>query len=163
MIGVRFRGLGTVREIRPIPASRDYSHLRSESVGLTRNDPAIIPRLEAREINNAGQVEGWSEEMYLIDPEHGHNITNRAFMWDPVNGTTDLNAMMGLEPDEANQMPLSYALDVNNAGQIVGFGTQGGWILTLVPEPGGAVSSLVGLWVLGISRGAGRARVRHNA
>ena len=109
-------------------------------------------------INNAGQVVGWSEEMYLIDPEHGHSITNRAFLWDPVNGTQDLNALMGFEPDDFNQLSLAYALDINNTGQIVGFGTQGGWILTPVPEPGGALIALVGLWVVGISRGARRVR-----
>jgi probable HAF family extracellular repeat protein len=126
---------------------------------LPRSDPAIVPRVEAREINNAGQVAGWSEEMYLINLEDGHGITNRAFLWDPVNGTLDLNALMGFGPDEVNQMPLSYALDVNNGGQIVGFGTRGGWILTPVPEPGGALSALAGLWLLGISRSVRRARV----
>ena len=106
---------------------------------LDLSDPRIAPYVAStREINDAGQVVGWSEEMYLIDEESGHGLIERGLLWDPSGGLRDLNAVMGFGPDEANQFPLAQAMDVNNVGQIVGYGPQGGWLLTPVPEPAGA-------------------------
>jgi hypothetical protein len=41
------------------------------------------------------------------------------------------------------QFPLAEPLDLNNVGQIVGYGPQGGWLLTPVPEPGGAAAVIL--------------------
>ena len=64
-------------------------------------------------------------------------------LWDPVGGLRDLNALMGFEPGAANQFPLAQAVDVNNLGQIVGFGLQAGWLLTPVSVPAGRVAAII--------------------
>jgi len=139
-------GVWTDGDLTPIPALPLLPGSTDESAG------AVL-----REINNLGHVVGWSQEMYLIDPESGHGTIERAFLWDPVNGTQDLSALTGLGPNEGRYYPLAQAVDINNAGQIVGFGTQGGWVLTPVPEPGG-VLSVLGLVAVG-RRAVGRRRV----
>jgi probable HAF family extracellular repeat protein len=108
--------------------------------------------LVAREINNGGEVVGWQWETYLIDEEHGHGAFERAFVWDAAGGTVDLNGLMGLEADESRQFPLAQAFDLNGLGQIVGYGPNGGWLLTPVPEPGGALLVLAALFTLGRRR-----------
>ena len=92
----------------------------------------------AGEINNRGEVAGWQEEMFLIDPESGHGTTQRAFVWDPAGGTRDLNALMGFDRGEFGEFPLARVTDLNDLGQILGYGSQGAWVLTPVPEPAGA-------------------------
>jgi probable HAF family extracellular repeat protein len=106
---------------------------------LPGSDPAMTPAVNAREINDAGQVVGWSEEMYLIDPESGHGSFDRGFVWSAAGGLVDLNAVMGLGPQSGRQFPLALPTDVNNIGQIVGYGPLGGWVLTPVPEPAAAL------------------------
>ena len=88
--------------------------------------------------------------MYFIDEESGYGSIERAFLWDSSTGALrDLNALMGFGPDPFNQFPLAYASDVNNAGQIIGFGPDGEWLLTPVPEPAGGVAALlVTAWFL---------------
>lgn len=98
--------------------------------------------LKPAEINNLGQVVGHQWELYLIDVESGYGSIERAFVWDEAGGTRDLNALMGIGPDSRNQFALAVPADVNNAGQIVGYGPQGAWLLTPVPEAG---APLVGL------------------
>ena len=100
-------------------------------------------QLKPAEINNLGQVAGHQWELFLVDVESGYGSIERAFLWDEAGGTRDLNALMGLFPDARNQLPLAVPLDVNNVGQIVGYGPQGAWLLTPVPEPG--VAALIGL------------------
>jgi hypothetical protein len=107
------------------------------------SDPRIDPRAEAREINDAGQVVGWSEEMYLIDEESGHGLIQRGVLWEEDGSVLDLNALMGFVPRSGMQFPLAEPLDLNNVGQIVGYGPQGGWLLTPVPEPPGPVGVLI--------------------
>jgi uncharacterized protein (TIGR03382 family) len=121
---------------------------------LDLSDAAMGASVQAREINDAGQVVGWSEEMYLIDEESGHGLIQRGLLWDPSGGLRDLNALMGYGPGAANQFPLAEPLDVNNLGQIVGYGPQGGWLLTPVPEPAGASAAVavLGFWCVGRRR-----------
>jgi len=118
---------------------------------LPVSDENMSPTAFVREINDAGQVAGYSLELFLINPEDGHGNIERAFVWDPATGTLrDLNAIMGFEPDTFNQFPLTLASDINNAGQVIGFGTNGGWLLTPVPEPAGGVAAvLLTAWILG--------------
>jgi probable HAF family extracellular repeat protein len=113
---------------------------------LDLSDPTMGSSVQAREINDAGQVVGWSEEMYIIDEESGHGLIQRGVLWDDDGGVVDLNAAMGLAPRSGMQFPLAEALDVNNLGQIVGFGPQGGWLLTPVPEPTGAAAFVMAAW-----------------
>ena len=104
--------------------------------------------LKPAEINNLGQVAGHQWELYLIDVESGYGSIERAFLWDEAGGMRDLNALMGIVPDERNQLALAMPLDVNNAGQIVGYGPQGAWLLTPIAEPAGAaIVGFVASWM----------------
>jgi probable HAF family extracellular repeat protein len=100
-------------------------------------------QLKPAEISNLGQVAGYQWELYLIDVESGYGSIERAFLWDEAGGTRDLNALMGIAPDARNQFALAVPVDVNNVGQIVGYGPRGGWLLTPVPEPGAPIGGLL--------------------
>ena len=76
-------------------------------------------------------------------------------VWDRQNGTTDLNAVMGFTLDGDRRYPLETAVDINEIGQILGWGPRGGWLLTPVPEPGAAV------WVVGWAAAVLRRPTRH--
>jgi probable HAF family extracellular repeat protein len=71
-------------------------------------------------LNEAGQVVGTSDTA-----EGSH-----AFIWDSVNGMRDLNDLI----DPGLGWTLLEAADINNRGQIVGFGSDGtdllGFLLT---------------------------------
>ncbi|MCK4849790.1 MAG: DUF3466 family protein [Phycisphaerae bacterium] len=69
--------------------------------------PAIDGWSNARAINNVGQVVGVSRALIAGGGEENH-----AFIWDTTNGMVDL----GVLPDGNS----SYALDINNAGEVVG-------------------------------------------
>lgn len=80
---------------------------------------------EAYAINNAGHVVGTSGDS---------SGRPRAFLYD---GTIkDLNDLI----DNALGWTLTHASDINNSGQITGYGTIGGeehaFLLTPIPEPG---------------------------
>jgi hypothetical protein len=124
---------------------------------LPASDEEISPTAFVGEINDAGLVAGYSRELFLINPEDGHGNTDRAFVWDSATGTLrDLNALMGFGPGTFNQFLLAQASDVNNAGQVIGYGPNGGWLLTPVPEPAGGVAAvLLTAWVLGRRRAGG--------
>lgn len=63
-------------------------------------------------INNQGEVVGEAD----VGPYDGFSIL-RAFVWDDEHGMRDLNDLI-----PSSRWTLIYALDVNNAGQIVGAG-----------------------------------------
>jgi len=89
----------------------------------------------ARGINNLGDVVGMSG--------------GRAFIWDSVDGMRDLNE---LTDDSGDGWNFTHAYDINDGGQIVGFGydTDGvhhALLLTPIPEPS-TVTSLVGLGIM---------------
>jgi hypothetical protein len=114
---------------------------------LPVSDEEMGVELKPAEINNLGQVVGHQWELYLVDVESGYGSIERAFLWDEAGGMRDLNAEMEIEPDERNQLALAVPLDVNNVGQIIGYGPRGAWLLTPVPEPGvGVVVALAGTW-----------------
>ena len=108
----------------------------------TSSDEVSID-VNPREINNIGQSVGWQWEAYFINQEDGHGAFERGILWDAAGNATDLNALMGLTHDERYQYLLAQPLDINNLGQIVGYGQNGGWILTPIPEPGAAALLLV--------------------
>jgi probable HAF family extracellular repeat protein len=124
---------------------------------LPVSDPKMGPTLEGREINDAGQVVGTSQEMYFIDVESGYGSIQRGFLWDAAGDLVDLNAVMGFDLGEFRDLPLSRPMDINNAGQIVGYGPRGAWMLTPVPEPSAAVLLLAAVGFAALRRGpAGR-------
>ena len=92
----------------------------------------------ARGINDLGQVVGVSG--------------GRAFIWDSTRGMWDLNDLLHSSADAWN---FTHAYDINDAGQIVGFGynsdgVRRALLLTPVPEPSSlAIWSLLALCGIG--------------
>lgn len=93
-------------------------------------------------INSAGQVVGMDSLYY------GSGVYYRAFLYS--NGSmTDLNTLI----DPAAGWSLTTASDINDAGQIVGYGSIAGetraFLLTPVPEPETYAMFLAGLVLVG--------------
>ncbi|OHB73136.1 MAG: hypothetical protein A2V70_18525 [Planctomycetes bacterium RBG_13_63_9] len=104
------------------------------------SDPT--PSGYARGINNRGEVVGV--------------VSGYPFVWDSVNGMQDLNDLLD---DSGAGWRLTHAYDINDRGQIVGFGRNPsgfshGFLLTPIPEPAtiiiwsllGALATTVGCW-----------------
>jgi len=95
--------------------------------------------LFAGDINDAGVIVGG--ESAIEQP------ARRAFIWD--GSLHDLNTMIA----PSSGWTLQFAHDINNVGQIVGYGTIGGqqhgFLLTPVPEPGSLALSALGMTLLG--------------
>jgi len=101
-------------------------------------------------INDDGLVVGTS---YIHAA--GGGAAHRAFIWGSVNGMQDLNDMLD---SSGSGWTLMGCRDINNAGQIVGFGINPdgfshGFLLTPIPEPStfvllgmGAFGLLVYVW-----------------
>ncbi len=84
----------------------------------------------AKGMNEIGQVVGNSTLTYAND------FLNHAFLWDMINGMVNLNNVL---PADSKWKELRYALDINNRGQIVGYGvTEAGelhpFLMTPVPR-----------------------------
>ncbi|NIR03362.1 MAG: PEP-CTERM sorting domain-containing protein, partial [Gemmatimonadales bacterium] len=96
---------------------------------------------EATDINDSGQVVGWSK---LSDTNF------RALLWDADGGMSDLNDLLD---GSATGWTLASAEGINNLGQIAGVGFHDGqvraFLLTPVPEPSSALAVLYGLGGLG--------------
>ncbi len=98
----------------------------------------------ARGINNLGQVVGMSG--------------SHAFVWDSVDGMQDLNDLLDAS---GTGWQLTHPYDINDRGQIVGFGTNPAglshaFVLTPIPEP-----STLAIWsLLGAVVGFGAWRKR---
>ncbi|HEY3395281.1 MAG TPA: hypothetical protein VGK58_21450, partial [Lacipirellulaceae bacterium] len=88
--------------------------------------------LRAEAINDRGQVVARQRENYFIDVESGYGARDRSFLWDPVLGARDLAELVGQNPHD---WTFTIVTDINSAGQIVGWGENGGFLLTPVPEP----------------------------
>ncbi len=86
----------------------------------------------AEAINNTGQVVGTSYGIF------DHFNTEQAFFWDQTHGIMKLNDLLD---DSSEGWDLIEAYDINNLGQIVGYGINPGkdgvhaFLLTPVPEP----------------------------
>jgi probable HAF family extracellular repeat protein len=115
---------------------------------------------EAFGINDNGDVVGYTYSLEQPSPRILLDITDpSAFLYTDALGMVDLNTL--LRPDSG--WDLRYAYDINNRGQITGFGSftdpQVGrtqfraYLLTPVPEPGSAAMLLIGLLALaGLAR-----------
>jgi len=100
------------------------------------------PYSSAHGINNEGQVVG-----YLFTSGEGYS----GFLWDSENGMIELSDLLF---DSPGWDRLTYAMDINNYGQIVGWGSIDGeihaFLMTPVPEP--ATLLLVALGSLALTR-----------
>lgn len=122
-----------------------------DTFGLTGTDG----RSEATAINDAGLIGGVFRSAFEGDP--------RAFLTDGNSAAVDLNTL--LDPSAAGWV-LHEVTDINNAGQIVGYGRFNGlaraFILNAVaapvPEPETWVTMMLGVALLGVRRRAGRHR-----
>lgn len=77
-------------------------------------------------VNNKGQVVGWSSRGTVPGPLFWpiqFRDSGRAFYWDKKNGMKDLNDMVA---NKADGYCLVEALDINDKGQIVGWGIKNG-------------------------------------
>jgi probable HAF family extracellular repeat protein len=111
--------------------------------------PAEFPFGEIYGINEKGEMVGvmWNAEG-----------TERAFLYDQLNGVRDLNSLL----DPSFGWDLQYASGINELGQIVGFGSLNGatrgYVLNVVPEP----VSMALFGIGGLALAAGR-RLRRKA
>jgi probable HAF family extracellular repeat protein len=112
---------------------------------IALDTPEGLPYSEIFSINSSGQMVGlmWDESREY-----------KAFLFDTVNGVRDLNDLLVSE-DKENWI-LEYARDINDFGQIVGFGDYNGqargYLLTVTPEPLSCILFPIGLGAFGIFR-----------
>jgi len=122
---------------------------------IVATDPAIRVS-HAYGMNDLGDVVGAATRYEQVEGGTvGHNF---AFFWNPEAGFVDLNDWV--EP--VNGCTLQRAYDINNKGQIVGFGEfdngKRGFLLNVIPEPSsiiGLISLLVSSELLWWRRGVG--------
>lgn len=97
-------------------------------LGALPSDPifVIASRTEARGLNNAGAVVG-SQDDYYFSGEEGSWGHRGAFLW--AGGLME-------------ELPLDYAVAINDAGQIVG--SRGGLAVLLTPQAGGLPRITIG-------------------
>lgn len=108
---------------------------------------------EAEAINNSGQIVGTARAGKDYFDQHGLNYQSTdnylAFLWDEELGMIDLNAFL---PEESNFEYLAFAKDINDKGEITGYGyidngygffDKHAFLLTPIPEP----SSLLFLFI----------------
>jgi uncharacterized membrane protein len=109
----------------------------------------------AEAINDRGQVVATQRELYFIDVESGYGSRDRSFLWDPVLGSRDLAELVGQSPQD---WTFTVVTDINSAGQIVGWGDNGGFLLTPIPEPCGAALVACAAVLLATVGGRGNGR-----
>jgi probable HAF family extracellular repeat protein len=94
---------------------------------------------EAESINASGEITGWSYEFPQFPTSN-----ERAFLWTSNSGMVDLNTLI----DPQSDWTLDNATALNDAGQIVGYGSISGqphgFLLTPVPEPSTIVLAVIG-------------------
>ena len=104
-------------------------------------------------INNADAIVG---VVPVTDPEQ----PQRLVYWSPGDGLHDLQSLLDAS---ASGVTFNHVLDLNNAGQVLvsreGAERWADYLLTPVPEPGGATGTLMVL-ALGASRSRSRGRRR---
>lgn len=102
------------------------------------------PSSYASDINNAGQVVGFSEISFFENGRH-------AFLWQH-GSMLDLSTLPEAQAGGWDSLQSAYA--INERGQIVGLGIRDGvthgFLLTPVPEPGTWALLLLGIAFLGV-------------
>jgi probable HAF family extracellular repeat protein len=102
---------------------------------------------------------GINSHVHIVGESETASGSNRAFLYTPATGMVDLNSLVDLPEGWV----LVSALDINDAGQITGYGGLGNeqpFLLTPVPEPSTFVLALVVAvsWITGRRRGGAKNR-----
>jgi probable HAF family extracellular repeat protein len=158
---------GIMTDLGDLPGGSNYSaaaginglgHVVGRSIGAGTNDwpravlwkngsmielGTIVGTLtfcEAEAINDVGQIVGFCEV----------STGTRALIWDGIAQPLDLNNLLDSSGDG---WVLNYAFDINNNGQIIGYGKLNGgmprsFLLTPVPEPSAFCLIICGVGVL---------------
>ncbi len=125
-----------------------------QSLGVLPDGDDFAPESNAWGINDAGQVVGSAT---VSGRDH-------AFLWTAAGGMQDLNALIDPLDPLKGVTTLVWARDINNVGQIVGFGIINGknhaYLLTPVPEPETYAMMVAGLGLLGFMLRRRRAAAR---
>lgn len=122
-----------------------YYWTSKDATPIALATPEELPYSEIFSINSAGQMVGlmWDESRDY-----------HAFLFDTVNGVRDLNDLLVTE--DQKDWILQYARDINDFGQIVGFGDYNGqargYLLTVTPEPVSFILFPIGLGAFGFFR-----------
>ena len=150
---IAINGAGDVVGYAQSATGQQIPFLYTDATGMLAIDTAGLTgsegRSQANAINDAGLIGGTFRESFDGDA--------RAFLTDGSSGPVDLNTL--LEASAAG-WTLEDVTDINNAGQIIGYGTFEGstraFILNAVaapvPEPEAWLSMLVGAALLGARR-----------
>ena len=108
-----------------------------------------LPPIPSAGINASGQIVSRTAHN-TFTPPNTFNFSDHATVWTSGAGLQDL---IGLLDDSGAGWVASSALSINDAGQIVGFGTSPNghahaYVLTPVPEPGTLLLLLGGILML---------------
>jgi probable HAF family extracellular repeat protein len=122
-----------------IPGRETHAFVWDPATGMT--DISGGQNTDATDINNVGTVVGFRTISY--PPTQGE-----AFVYTKATGMQNL---IDLIPPNSGWTSLSYATSINDRGQILGVGTQGGsfpltvFLLTPVPEPPSMIMATVAI------------------
>ncbi|MGE3818506.1 MAG: hypothetical protein AB7I30_03665 [Isosphaeraceae bacterium] len=126
----------------------------SFDLGLLSDEPAFV-HARANDVNNAGEIVG-----YVAQFDTAPSFGGAAVLW-RGGSMYDLNDLI----DPASGWRLLSAEGINDAGQIVGFGSLNGqsraFVLTAVPEPSPFVLVTLGAFCLSL-RGRRKPRAKSN-
>jgi probable HAF family extracellular repeat protein len=143
-LGQDINDAGQIVGIDVLPGQIERGFIWTSSSGMQHLDNLGYLHTEPTAINNFGQAVG-----ILFQPNPS---VLRAFIWSEYGGTQDLNDLI----TPGSGWTLTHAYDINDAGQIVGYGAFNGRQRAFLLTPNAAVPE-PGIWTLLLSFGTGGA------